>query len=260
MMLKEAIEFLVKRGEQSTHWQPIDIADDEFAYFVDHKGDKQMVGKPQPHRNHEARSIHTIADYLSACGESPQIWYDRENITAIIESDNPRNRIRFDFESSLQFKTLRASKDFLNSIKAPALCDLIRSTFDGCILNQAELLEIFSRVNFKTTEQAEVVTQRQQRSMGRNIESQISGLKAIPETLTFTIPAFENHLKAKKYSFVATLLCNPESESFTIVPMPDAIEKVYVAAEKDTHEMILEAVKEDIPVFYGQPHFLPHGQ
>lgn len=178
--------------------------------------------------------------------ESAVAFYDRNFLTMLCDSRDPGTRVDCPLRLSPQWRWLLersasayAQRDFVR---------ILRIDFRGCLDGAPSLLGLVRNLKFTSGTQAAGEIQHGRESLGRQIESQVSGAATIPEEVTLFVPVWENH------HFRAGVACALEvmtdSATFRLTPYPMELENAIGLALDSLGDMLFEA---EIPAFRGAP-------
>jgi hypothetical protein len=134
-----------------------------------------------------------------------------------------------------------------------AFIKLLRIDLAGCLGPAGNLLDVVRQVKFKQHQSGEGVIQHGKASVGRAIQSELTGAGTIPEEATLDVPVFAGPLARRRYRVDCAIEVDPATEKFQLIPFPGAVEAAICAAEKEVGVDLETAVASEAAIYYGTP-------
>lgn len=190
-MLKELFESIVSQAheskdpEQPRVFDAITQSDQRRVAYV-YKGELHEVVLQTPPRAHVATSARDFVELIERCKtEEPLILFvEISRVTAILD-DERLNTIELPLTLSQHFQLLQKMPAKLDQRKS---IELLRRTFHGTGLDH--FATNIRSVVFERSQSAAGTAKREQESMGRSVESRVTGTADLPEMLSGHISVF----------------------------------------------------------------------
>lgn len=256
------LEDMAKATSERQTLQP--KAEPEYCYLLKQADGSWAIQDAQPHsRQHVASSVKSLVDFSDAYKLSEKmrvvIWYSRESVVSVL-TDNAGRRdiVTMPVGLSPQVKQLLSIEQTRKPWKQSELILMLRTTFAGCLGPAGELLTILRRLRFANSVAASAEIQQGRRSVGKQIESEVTGTAAIPETFQLDVPIFAARTLPQWTGLVTIALePDPATETFQLIPLPLEIESAIAGAESKLGTLLFSEVQatetKDIPVYFGKP-------
>ncbi len=258
-MLKEAIQAISEQAVKATgprSFRP--DAEPGHVYYLQ-KSDGSLErheAEPQP-RNHVAFSLEAIAKFAAKYKDSeflPAIWYNRDQVVCLCNDESRLGKVTLRLPDSPQMGMLSQLEKNKPHLSQAEIVLMLRTMFKGMCCSLPALVDILRKVQFdtRTTGQGEI--KQGMRSVGRDVESRVAGTGAIPEYVTFEVPAFHGGVDVG-VRVECVLEANPEKPSFQVFPLPGQLERAWAEAEVRVKQLLEEELGElgvdNVPVYYG---------
>lgn len=238
----------LSREAAGAQYQPVHPEQEpDHVYFM---GGERVTAAPQP-RKHTAMDLDTIAKFAAENKESA-VWYHRTGIVCIIHEPTRRDVVRLPLTYSPQMKTVMEWGKGL-AFKQPQLILTLRTMFKSCLTFSPKLIDLLRHVRFKTnSDGTSNVVGPGKRSIGKVIEAEVTGIEQIPEDFILHVPVFDGPLTRSAQVEIA-LEMDAASETFTLIPIPGAVEKAIVEGEAWIREKLSDELGEYDRLYYGVP-------
>lgn len=235
------------------------------------RSDGEMVltqAKPAP-KNHQAADLETVvaqavAGLAGPGAPHPEIWYGREAVVALVVGsgiDGGASRAAFALSPSPQLATLTEwdrAKRF--EIDQRALILLLRTLFADCLGQCPDLIDAVRNVRTQRAADVNKQVQHGKVSLGKTELAEMTGLKALPEAITLTVPVWAQTAAPWRAPVRVAIDPDPEREVFKLVVLPGEIEAAYWLAEQRLAMRLAELLGEHgpgkgdaVPVYHGRP-------
>lgn len=220
---------------------------------------KWQDADPSP-RNHVAGDVAGIIELANKFADgSVVVWYNRKAITILVDDKTRRDKITLPLEFSPQLAYLQAIENSptVRPLSQSEIIKLLRTLFFHCTGHIGDLLTVIRGVRFVTNKSTSSEQRQGKESMGKSIESELTGADKVPETIQLEVPIF----KAGALNYVQLVACDLAvdlaTEKFLLTPIPGDIEVAITAAEREIGKRLSDELSQntetDIPVHYGQP-------
>jgi hypothetical protein len=206
-----------------------------------------------PTRDHKPATISTLVE-LAAGYRNPCIWYNRHAVILIMDTDTRRDFAKLKLELSPQVKDVCKLEQSPNWMDQKALVRFLRVNLAGCI--PASLLAVVRNLKFKINESGQADIQHGKSSIGKAIQSELTGQDSIPEEVTIVLPIFLGPWSFITGNVVCALEIDTLQSRFLLTPLPGSIESVLLAAEDRIGDQVNQCIADlnlEAPVYYGQP-------
>lgn len=185
-----------------------------------------------------------------------EIWYNRNGITLYLDGTTRRDNLRLKLDYSDQLKFLINIHNLKLSQKD--LIITLRTVLAGAA--SIALRPIIERLKFNVDGEGHSNIAQGSASVGKKIEEKVTGVGAIPEEVTFTVPVFSN----PRFAFNGPIQCcldvDAHTQKFSVMPLANQIEIAVSNAEMELGESIITAVNGSVkegerlvPVYFGAP-------
>ena len=241
-MLKEFVEQLAKQAVDAampriivSDRQPKDV----FALAVPGQTPEWKVAQPAA-RDHKAACVATVVA-KTLTGTKPVIWYSRTGVIGLLDDNSRRDRVTFALSPSPQMKELALLETHKDNLKQRDLIFMIRTTFKDCLGPAGNLLEVLRKITFTLGDSGTAVEKHGKRSVGRQIEEEMTGAAALPEYVRLDVPVF-SEAAVYRHTHRVELALEPDAAtaSFKFFPLPGQTEMAFGKAEDWLAEIIAE--------------------
>ena len=251
-MIAEALEYLIKCGQASQAHVIDGVPGPKHTARIETRdGNIVMVNAEPDPRDHKARDLSAIIAFAEAeQTKNSAVWYSRDAVVCLINDDDRRDRVTLRLDLSPQILQLMAFEKNTISLKQSQLVILLRTTFAGCLSTAGEIITIVRNLKFKATIDGQSNLQHGSSSVGRALQQEITGAKAIPEEITLDVPIFANAFNFTGRIRVAIDI-DIATETFRLIPLPLEIERAIAGAENKIGEALNGSL--DVEALYGTP-------
>lgn len=200
-------------------------------------------------RRHEAFSVETLAS-LAESVSIPSCWYSRDGVTLFFDDEERFDSARLSLSYSPQMVKFQELEAKQQPIPQRDLIHLLRTTFKDC--GPVDLVKSIRQINWDVRELGHSAVERGKASIGKSITQEVSGLVALPEYVTFSVPVFASKIKSIQ-PVVCLLDPDEQSKGFKLVPLPGKVEEAITAAETDILVDLKNNLPDNVPIYYGRP-------
>lgn len=242
MLPNDTLNTIISTARQSAPAIVPAPGEPDGAYYIrDKDGDLSLTFPVAPNRKHTVADVATLAVVAGKERETGfQLWYGIDGI-AIRFGYNLENVGRLNYKRSDQFQTLMRWAAVVSPMSQKELVLLLRSTFADCQRRCPDLLPAVRDVKFKTLQESAGKVENTKVSLGKRIESEVSGTQAIPDQVTFEVPVFDS-----VFSFDATVRCvldvDAQRETFRLIPIAADIQRGEDLAVSEIHAALVDAL------------------
>ena len=256
-MIREALEYLFTAGRQSADVIVKPEAEPPHVYYVREPNGKltKWYADPPP-KSHTALSMATLVDtakgLVGPC--NPSVWYSAESVVATLDRDR-RDRITLPLDLSEPFKLLRQWHANKPAISQADLIRALRITLADCLASSGNLLDIIRRVRFRTGSDTTAEVSHGRSSIGKALESEVTGTGILPEYVGFSVPVFATPCVAGIRAHVRCAL-DPDAATgtFRVIPIPGQLESAAEDAVEEIGMTVRDLVGEAaVGVYHGKP-------
>lgn len=207
-----------------------------------------------PPRQHAVRSVEALVDvarHFKEDGCLPTCWYSRTGVVLVVnEMAGRRDRVTLPLGLSVPLTDLMLREAKRQPVGQAQLVSLLRTTLARCV--RGNLLEMVRRVNFSQSAAGHGELHHGKSSIGKSLQAELTGAAALPENVTFDVPVFSGHFHTVQ-PVECALEVAPETQTFTLVPIPGDIERAVALGEAALGSRLAAGLKDEVSVFYGEP-------
>lgn len=254
-MLKEALQYLFERGvdtERETRARILELPkSDGRTVVIEHKG--ALIDRPIPPglRNHTVDSVADLVNAARRWKDDPVIWIDGTQVVLVPHDGDRRDRVTLPLKQSTVFTCVKKLAE-QSRLEQPQLIRLLRHELRSAA-NLSSILTAVRKIKFRSLTQGHSDIQHGNESLGRQIENEVVGAEAIPESLVVSTNVFTNPGEIdNKFTIGLSLEIDVAAQRFVLKPMPDEIEVAEDMALAGIRERIEHGLP-DVPVFFGRP-------
>ncbi|WP_439624128.1 hypothetical protein [Gemmata sp.] len=254
-MLKEALQYMNELGRSSASSIVETSREPHHVYFIRrNNGELEKVTADEKPEQHTALSLQAVTDKAIEYAPDAEVWYSPTEIVAVVGKDHP-GTVKLALVASDQYKRLADLKAQKPAMTQMDLIRDLRTTFRDSLALCGDLVESLRKVNFRATATTQGEVGHGKASLGKEITGEVTGLKAIPEYVTFEFPAYANPSFRSVWCRVECALePDPTNGCFRLLPLPGQLE---VAAENALSFLADELKKEladsKVRLFFGKP-------
>jgi len=201
----------------------------------------------RPPRRHSACDIPTL---LAKTTDRSTIWHQGDRVIAVLDDSDASHR-----EDFVELKLDPSDKwtALADAGRPREHAEFVRWLYENLRdeLNEASpgLLGVLRNLRFRTVDDEEKSIKHGRESMGRSIDSEITGAEAIPETIKLQIRRWSS------IDYYACVECvvrlDTHARTLCVKPLADELRRAEHAAQDWLGDML--ANQADCPVHYGAP-------
>jgi hypothetical protein len=237
--------------------------DDTKNYFhLDNGGNIELWRAKPGHRQHQARSLETIAlfadRFASEADETvgSAIWYSRDGVVCLIDDEDRRDRVTLKLDLSEQILKL------VKLVERPwfeqrAFLTLLRTVFKGAFdQDHPNLIDQLRRIQSTQQSDGAAEIQRGKSSIGKAIRAEVTGVGDVPEYVVLRVPVFHQRIGVSSFPVECCLELDETAlpVKFQLLPLPGMIERAITDAEQQLQELLHRSLDGDqVPLYYGTP-------
>lgn len=259
-MLKELFDALTGQAVAAnavTVVRPDAEPDHVYYLFQQGKEPKKVEAAASP-RRHRACDLQAVVAFAERCKDfGSVVWYCRTGVVCLTADEDRRDSVTLPLDLSPQMKAVQALEAIKKAMGQAEIVFALRTTFKACLGRAGNLLEVLRRVNFSASSAGGGTVEHGKRSVGKSLESQITGAAALPEYVTLDVPIFATAFPGIRGTVECALEPYPETQTFQLLPLPGEVERAVAGGEKAVGELLAqqlaEAGADGVPVYYGQP-------
>lgn len=256
-MLKEFVEFIAQQAVKAAGPQILKPESEPDHVYLLTRPDgtvERRDADPEP-REHKAGDLEALTDWAKALPEPGKsvAWYHRSAVVLVADDRTRRDTVTLELTLSPQVLTLQQFESRAQAFKHADFMKLLRVTFADCLGRSGNLLEILKKVNFSAGKLAESSVGHAKASVGRTLESQVTGTAAIPERVELDVPVFVGALDNLRCVVRCALEPDGATETFSLIPLPGQLEAGIRTAEERIGVILHADLKGVAPVYYGRP-------
>jgi hypothetical protein len=236
---------VVKPDGEPAHVYLLDVGDGKPQRFE---------ATPEP-REHEAWDIDAIVDFAN---DFSAIWYARNGIRVLIDDNLRRDCVMMPLKLSHQVDLITGWEKSASSrmMSQKDLIKLLRVDFADCLGQAGEFLAVIRKLKFETATKTAGEIKHGRASLGKEIETAVSGDVDIPEEVIFDVPVFDGAFPALRARVRCAIDLDAATEKITLMPIPGHLEAGIREAEARIGRLIGEKLakgNKKTPTFYGVP-------
>jgi hypothetical protein len=179
-----------------------------------------------PLLNAKVNSIESLRDAVETFGPEGSVWYDRKQITVLLDCEDRLERLQMPLKLSDQF---HAICKLPRSFDQKSLLLFLKRDLRGAI--DPAVIPPFRQLDFSKREAAGGTIKHGEESLGRSVQAAVANAAEIPEFLPVSVLVFTN----KDLVFRATITLSVDIDlqrgMIDLTPLPDEIENAFCAAE-----------------------------
>ena len=243
-MIAEAIERMIDLVTAANEYQEVE-GETRGKRVLFHGGQVLTVTEDLPARRHEACDLDALVAYAKP---ESAIWHTLNTAVLVIDDGDDSRRddvVCWSLETSGKFVALndackpRTHGDFINFL-VTNLCEELENAAPG-------LLGVLRHLKFKTLDESEGKIAHGRESMGRAIESEVTGTSELPESL---------RMRVRRWT-VLDYFCEVEvmlkldvaERKLALIPLADEAARAELAAQQWLNGELTEAAP--CPVLHG---------
>lgn len=247
-MIVQALEYLFKAAHDAQSVRVLSVPGDGRTCYVDQRGDIHEISVAPPLRTH---SVDTVADIIVAAkrwNTNPVVWVSGQAVVLVPDDDDRRERVTLELHETEQFAFLQECGHFSQA-------DMIRA-FRTKLLGAEKRLELIAAIRslkWRTSAEGSSDVQHGKESLGKSVESEVTGSGIIPELVVVNCAVYRNPgEEANQCAVGCDLEIDAVKQQFAFRPLTDEIENAVAVAIGSIRARIAEALP-GVPVLYGSP-------
>jgi hypothetical protein len=233
-------------------------AEPEHVYYI-RNGQKleraEADPKPRDHQAHDLATLGRICREFAGgeeIGDQQRVavWYSRYGVTAFLDDEQRRDRVRLVLAASQQIRMLEKWEGAISWLDQAALIRTLRIHFPGL----QGLIEALRRLKFRVNQGGEKVIEHGKTSIGNSLDAELAGTGSLPEDVMVHFPAFAGNNLAIWSSVSCLVEIDAKAEKVAIVPEAGSVEKAWLNVEDSLGRKLDELFTDSgVLVYRGVP-------
>jgi hypothetical protein len=255
-MIEQAMRLVAEMAVKSSAPMLVSENEDKKTYLFSSGAVLDVPVLPEV-RSHTIESIGDLIAIANSAGDEnefpPVVWYDGTEIVVVFDDVGSRaSKATLELAASQKWRRLDELSTSRAALSQKDFIRLLRIDLAGTLADSV-LLDLVRRVKFEngTVVTSEAVKNRE--SLGRQIVSQVSSEKEIPETVTLSLPVYTTPGLADKYDVACSVEVDASQGTFRLAPLPDELSRVLNAAVREIGLVLDAGLTEGIPFYHGAP-------
>lgn len=251
-----ALELLIKTAQGAGGIRSLPDDRDGKARLFDVRGELVERPVPPPLRDHQVCDlVSLIALAIRPTNPSPVIWYCATDVRLILDDDDRREIVVFQLTPSAEFAKLCELEETSSPLTQMGLIRLLRLELNV----PSEQLAPFRRLDWSQRTGGGAKIEHTKQSLGRQIEAEISGADALPDSIGILIPVYREAGERVRYEVRCAIEINPTDQTFLLRPFPGQLDTAIELHQQDIASRLKENVKSEtglkqsVAVYHGQP-------
>lgn len=254
-MLKEFVQKIQDLAQAALRPQLLEVPGQakDTATFALPSGELKTVTLASDPPSYKAASLKTLVALAQEANQhnDASIWYGRHAVIAILEQQYRRQRATYRLETTPQLDYLVSLEASSHWLDQKSMIRALRVNLAGCCHHS--LLFAIRSVKWRTSDEGKTEVQHGKASLGRAIQSELTGSDSIPEEITLDVPLWKG-LGATLYQIHCSFEIEPSTQRFCLQPFPGQIEAALLQAEVELGDTIVALLQgAEVPVYHGSP-------
>lgn len=225
-------------------------AEPAHVYFL---GSERHEAVPAP-RGHKAADLSAIVAFAKYYEKTSAVWYDRNGVACLIDDQLRRDQVGIKLHPSPQLAMIKSWGDCSKPYKQSSLVLMLRTLFKNNLRQCPKLIYILRVLRFQVGSDVDAKVAHGKSSVGKQITSVVTGADVLPEGFVVEIPVWDNANLDRQFAVEIALDMDAASESFSLLPIPGAIESAQAEGEAWLAGLLTEGLgKEYQRLYYGCP-------
>lgn len=184
-----------------------------------HGATKYDIVKNREHKLHNLESVIHFREQF----ENPSVWIDRKQIAVVVDDDKRWDWAVMPLTFTPQLLRLQELEKRTPIKQAEAVL-MLRTTFAYCLRLAGEIIAVLRQLKFRSLSSGASEVGHGKASIGRSLEIEITGAKAIPESIEIEVQLWDQIPSVTQVIPVAIEL-DPSTETIQFIPFPGMIEQ-----------------------------------
>ena len=183
------------------------------------------------------------------------VFASMSQVVAVLSEADRRETVTFPLATTSSWQVMRSMRGS-SAMTQAAFIDMLRRGLDATY-TPPDLLSLVRIVKFKQNESGESNIQTGKASIGRSVQSELTGAGALPEDVRVNVPVWDNVMHddiLRNVDVICALDIDLEQQRFYLRPKAGQIE----SHERDALDwlvgLIAEQVSESVSVYAGSPN------
>jgi hypothetical protein len=210
---------------------------------------------PPKHRDHKVFDIDSLLDLADKNGAKDDggsyavIWHSEEAVVAVLNDAERRDFATLKLEYSKAFAALR-KLNTPSTFDQPAFVRLLKTDLAACV--PGDLLAAVRSLKFIRNEEGKSELKHGESSLGRSVESKITGAGAIPETFIVSTNVYANALQDETREVAVAIDIDMEAHQFCLSVIGDGLSNAVLETQEALSGRLMEG-NENRRVLFGKP-------
>lgn len=253
-MIQEALQWcadLVNDAKGYRYFKPAAEAPDVY-YLAPPGGPAQcMIATPWPRRY----VTHTLTGFVDAVGvfrhdRPATVFYAQGQFVCVWdENGQRRDTVSMKFHITHAFEVLEALATTRTYRDQKKFLHLLRIDLSPSF--PLNLIDAVRALRFGEKREGESTLKTQTETLGRRIERSVSGAAEFPDSVTLTVPVFEEDANADGFDIRCALDINLEEATFALIPIPGQLSTALRLADERLLVDLRSALPADVEIVAG---------
>lgn len=235
------------------------------------KGEAKEYQAPPDFRRQIITSLDSLADAALEHEATAAIWIGEEEVRVLFDGYSKPKNASAEAAADHAFRGQDATEWATMATPLSPQLEAIRDNDDklltqqqavrflmvglfGCEVRPKDLLESIRKVDFKQVAEAQGERRQGKVSLGKKIESTMTGAEGLPEVVTVQLPYYANPRLVASVSVSLAFEIDPATEKFKFTAMPGELARAEMVAQDRVQHAIKALLDEaKIPFFFGKP-------
>lgn len=235
-MTKEALQLLQDTAQKAQTAKIVKIDGNPDVVLIDQGGSYTAHELPPKHRNHTVSDLDSLLELADRCTGKGVLWHSEEAVVLVFDDAVRRDFATVPLKFSTAYKALRdlgngavvTQKDFIR---------LLKVTFADCV--PPDLLPSVRTLNFSKSESGNSDLQHGKSTLGRAVESSVTGATAIPESFTVSTNVYANVLQDLTVSVRVAIDIDMEEHYFRLSVLGDDLTTTMLETQEHLSEALV---------------------
>lgn len=252
-MTRDAIQLIQQTAQQAVGATLVKIpGDGRTAHLWANNELKPIAIEPEP-RAHTLLCLDDLIEAAKAAYEpseaSVSLWHCTKQVQMLYDDDDRRDRATFPLSHGEQFQLLSKldqsetpmrQKEFLRTLRRLGV--------------EKPIVNLFRKLDWETGAKARGDVTHGTERLGREVTAQVTGIEALPEDLTISIPVYRERGEQEPVAIRCDIEIDASQQVLAICPQAGEIDRAVDLAQWSIRKRLEDALADtSIAIHYGNP-------
>lgn len=236
----KTLEQIVDLSRKSNAVQVVTLpGENERVLLIYPNGEREFETLEPPARKHVVKGIESI---VAMAENQSSVWVDRTGVVILHDDYDRFGRSSMPLTFTPQLLRIQQLEKSPGPFKQSDLVLELRTMFRNCLQHAGDIVNVLRSLKFRVNASGNSEVGHGKASIGRSLEAEITGSKALPEYVTFAVQVW-NELPAHVVKIEVAFEPDAATETLRFIPIPGQVEQQIISCVGGLQRSLTEDLK-----------------